>query len=212
MINKQLVGDVTGVILAGGKSNRMGINKSLLKIDDVTLIERIYDILKLVFDNVIISTNDDELYDFLPIVKVEDVYKEFGPLSGIHASLKFVATEKIFVVSSDLPFLLPALIQHLLEVKTDEPIVLPKAENRIQYLCGIYSKSIFTIADNILSANSESLEKNKPFKKSSVSLWNFVERIGAEIVDVEEKVFYMKDIFFNINTPEDFEYARDHLF
>jgi molybdopterin-guanine dinucleotide biosynthesis protein A len=212
MINKQLVGNVTGVILAGGKSSRMGINKSLLKIDDVTLIERIYDILKSVFENVIISTNDHELYDFLPIVKVEDVYKGFGPLSGIHASLKFVTTEKIFVVSSDLPFLLPSLIQHLLEVKTDEPIVLPKAENRIQYLCGIYSKSIFTIADNILSANFESLEKNRPFKKSSVSLWNFVERIGAEIVDVEEKVFYMKDTFFNINTPEDFEYARDHLF
>lgn len=212
MNNRKLVEDITGVILSGGQSSRMGIIKSLLKIDDVTLIEKIYNMMKSVFENVIISSNYPELYDFLPTVKVEDVYKGFGPLGGIHAALKYVPTEKIFIVSSDMPFILPAAVKYLLEIKTDEPILLPKAENRIQYLCGIYSKKIIPVTENILSSNQEARNNNKEIIKSSLSLWNIIERIGAEIIDMEDKIFYMKDLFFNINTPEDFEYVRDHLF
>lgn len=212
MNKRKLVEDLTGVILSGGKSSRMGVNKSLLKIDGVTLIEKTYNMMKSVFKNVLISTNDPGSYDFLTAVKVEDLYKGFGPLGGIHASLKYVPTDKIFIVSSDMPFILPAAIKFLMEIETDEPILLPKAESRVQYLCGIYSKKIIPVTENILSSNKEALDNKKEIIKSSLSLWNIVERIGAEIVDMEDKIFYMKDLFFNINTPDDFEYVRDHLF
>ncbi len=84
-----LVDNVTGVILAGGKSSRMGINKSFLKIDDITLIERCYQLMKSVFTKVVISTNDPDQFDFINSEKVKDIYGDFGPLSGIYSALNF---------------------------------------------------------------------------------------------------------------------------
>lgn len=206
-----LVDNITGVILAGGKSSRMGVNKPLLKIDDVTLIERSYELMKSVFTKVVISTNNPDQFDFINSEKVKDIYWDFGPLSGIYSALKFLSTQKIFILSVDMPFILPDLIRYLLNYKTDELITVPFAEQQTHYLCGLYSKELIPVLESILESNIEARNNNKEIIKSSLSLWNFVERIGAEIVDVEEKLFYMKDLFFNINTPEDFEYAKTHL-
>ncbi|HOI28238.1 MAG TPA: molybdenum cofactor guanylyltransferase [Melioribacteraceae bacterium] len=208
---EKLRDDVTGVILSGGKSSRMGVNKSLLLIDNIPLIQIIYERMKKVFSRIIISTNEPELYDFLDAGKVEDTYKGFGPLGGIHSSLSFSRTERIFVVSADMPFLLPDLFRFLLDVKSEEEIVVPGAENRIQFLCGIYGRRLIPIAESILSASREAIVNNKELIRSSLSLWNFAERTGFTVVDVSEKIFYMKDLFFNINTPEDFEYVKERL-
>jgi molybdopterin-guanine dinucleotide biosynthesis protein A len=206
-----LVDNVTGVILAGGKSSRMGVNKSLLKIDDVTLIERCYELMKSVFAKVAISTNDPARFDFVNTVKIKDIYQDFGPLSGIYSALRFLNTQKVFILSVDMPFILPDLLRYLLNYKTDELITVPFAVQRTHYLCGIYGKELIPILESILESNIEARNNNKEIIKSSLSLWNFVERVGAEIVDVEEKIFYMKDLFFNINTPEDFEYVKTRL-
>ncbi|MBU2506563.1 MAG: molybdenum cofactor guanylyltransferase [Bacteroidetes bacterium] len=211
MQNEKLVSDITGVILAGGSSKRMGVNKSLLKIDDLTLIEKVNEIMTQVFDKVIISTNEPASYEFIKTEKVTDVIKGFGPLSGIHSSLQYVGTKKIFIVSADMPFLIPPMLKYLIDIQTKESIVLPKAEFCIQYLCGIYSKDILPLAERILMDNQEAAANNKNIKKSAVSLWNFAERVGAEIVDVKDKVFYMKDVFFSVNTPEDWEYAKERI-
>lgn len=206
-----LVDNVTGVILAGGKSSRMGVDKSLLKIDDVTLIERCYELMKSVFTKVVISTNDPAQFDFVNTVKVKDTYQDFGPLSGIYSTLKFLNMKKVFILSVDMPFILPDLIRYLINYKTDELITVPFAEQRTYYLCGIYSIELTPILESILESNIEARNNNQEIIKSSLSLWNFVERVGAEIVDVEEKIFYMKDLFFNINTPKDFEYVKTRL-
>ncbi|MDQ7817500.1 MAG: molybdenum cofactor guanylyltransferase [Melioribacteraceae bacterium] len=211
MTDWEITNNVTGVILSGGKSSRMGLNKSLLIIDEIPMIQKIYDTMKSVFEEIIISTNEPELYDFIDTEKVEDIYKGFGPLGGIHAALKYSNTERIFVVTADIPFLLPDLFKFLIAIETEENIVAPKAGNRIHFLCGIYGKQLIPVAENILSASKVARDNNKELIKSSLSLWNFAERAGAEIVDVEEKIFYMKDLFFNINTPEDFEYVKDRL-
>jgi len=202
---------ITGTILSGGKSSRMGVNKSLLEIDGITLIERTYEMMNSIFDKVIISTNESHLYDFINTEKVKDIYKDFGPLCGIYSSLMNAKTEKIFVISVDMPFILPQLIRYLISYPTDEPIVLPSSQNRIHYLCGLYDKKLIPLLENILDANHQARLNNKEIISSSVSLWNFVERIGAEIINVEEKLFYMKDTFFNINTPDDFEYIKSRL-
>lgn len=211
MVKSGKIENVTGVILCGGKSSRMGVNKSLLKIDNFTLIERAFELMQSIFTKVLISTNDPIQYDFIHTEKVKDFYSDFGPLSGIYSSLKSVSTEKIFIVSVDMPFILPDLIRYLTNYKTEELITLPTSRECIQYLCGLYTIKLIPILENILESSLESRNTNKEIIKSSLSLWNFVERVGAEIVDVEEKIFYMKDTFFNINTPEDFEYVNRHL-
>ncbi|NMB81715.1 MAG: molybdenum cofactor guanylyltransferase [Ignavibacteria bacterium] len=211
MIKSQKNEEITGVILAGGKSSRMGENKSLLQIDGITLIERSYELLNSIFKKVIISTNEPQLYDLVQIEKVKDVFSDLGPLCGIYSSLKSANTKKIFVISVDLPFVLPDMIRYLINYKTDEPITLPCSKNGIQYLCGLYDQQLIPIMENILVSNNHARLDNKEIVKSSLSLWNFVERVGGEIIDVEEKLFYMKDSFFNINTPEDFEYVKTRL-
>jgi len=72
--------DVTGIILSGGKSSRMGGNKSLLKIGDTTIIERVRDLMKSLFSDVILITNDPADYKFLNIPIFEDIFKHKGPL------------------------------------------------------------------------------------------------------------------------------------
>lgn len=203
--------DITGVILSGGKSSRMGENKALLKTDDITLIERAVRLMQSIFSKVVISTNDPAQLDFITAEKVEDIYKDLGPLSGIYSSLKYVRTEKIFIVTVDMPFILPDLIRFLIDYKTDELITIPIANERIHYLCGLYSIKLIPVIKSILESNAEAMNNNQKIIRSSLSLWNFVERTGAEKVDVENKIFYMKDTFFNINTPADFEYVKDRL-
>ena len=88
--------DITGIILAGGKSTRMGANKSFLKIGEQTVIERITYLMKSVFTNVIIISNTPDEYIFLNLPIYEDVYKGKGPLAGIHSGLKNSDTQKNF--------------------------------------------------------------------------------------------------------------------
>lgn len=208
----QLYSNITGVILSGGKNSRMQTNKALLKIDGQTLIEKIFDLFSSLFKEIIISTNEPELYPFINALKVKDEYIDLGPLAGIHSALKVSKTEKIFALSCDTPFITKSLIDHLINIKTEQPIVLPKTSKGIQFLCGIYSKEILPVADKVLSVNTEAkkiYEKKKSFR---FSLSSFVERVGAEIIDVEFERFYFNDMFFNINTPEDLEYASSRLF
>ncbi|MCK5087392.1 MAG: molybdenum cofactor guanylyltransferase, partial [Melioribacteraceae bacterium] len=97
--------DITAVILAGGNSSRMGLNKSLLKINNSSFIDRTIILLENIFDDIIIVSNSPEDYTALGLQIFQDVYPGFGPLAGIHSGLMNSNSEKVFVVSNDLPFL-----------------------------------------------------------------------------------------------------------
>ncbi len=86
--------DITGIILAGGKSTRMGENKSLLSLNGKTVIERVVDLMKSIFKEVILITNTPEEYDFIKIPKYKDIFEYKGPLAGIHSGLTHSNTEK----------------------------------------------------------------------------------------------------------------------
>ncbi len=203
---------VAGVILSGGMSQRMGINKALLKVDDKTLIEILYERISSSFDRIVISTNTPDEYNFINLKKIKDKYPNLGPLSGIHSTLLELDVDKIFVFSCDTPFITTNLINHLLGIKTDELIVVPKAEGIVHHSIGIYSKKLLPIAEQVLSANYVAKKIYEEKKSFIFSMKNFIERVGAEIVDVENEKYYFSDLFFNINTPEDFEYVKEKLF
>ena len=84
----------TGIILAGGKSSRMGTNKALLTINGKTVIERIVNQLDQIVDEIIVVTNQFHDYEFLQLPMVEDKWKGMGPLAGIQAGLKAATTER----------------------------------------------------------------------------------------------------------------------
>ena len=196
-----MIKDITGIILCGGKSSRMLTNKALLKLNGRTVIEIIAEKMKSIFSEVLISTNGINDYKFLNLPLIKDIFTHKGPLAGIHSALKYSSTEKNFIISCDMPLVSCELINFIATYNSDKKIILPETEGRIQQLCGIYSKSISPIIEMIIS-NSE---KNKNIKGS---VFDLIERVSADIVNVESLTFYDNNIFLNMNTPEDYEQIK----
>lgn len=187
--------DITGVILAGGKSSRMGKNKSFLKLGNQTIIERIAELMKSIFNDVVIITNTPDEYKFLDLPLYEDIYKWKGPLAGVHSALTHSTTEKIFVLSCDVPLMTKEMIEYIVEYKTDKPVVYCEAAGYHQPLVGVYSKEILGEIEKFLT---ESEISDKSFHQ-------FLKNIDAEIIHPENLPFYRDEIFFNVNRPEDYE-------
>jgi molybdopterin-guanine dinucleotide biosynthesis protein A len=186
--------DITGVILAGGKSSRMGVNKSFLKLGNQTIIERLVDLMKSIFSEIIIITNTPDEYKFLNIPLYEDIYKWKGPLAGIHSALIHSKSERIFVLACDLPFVSKEMIEYILDYPTAKPVVFCQAGGFHQPLVGIYSKSILPNVENFLSSNDF----------SDKSFHTFLKTIDVEIIHPENLPFYKEELFFNLNTTEDY--------
>lgn len=193
--------DITGVILAGGKSSRMGVDKSFLKIGNQTIIERILELMQSIFSEVIIITNTQEDYDYLNLPVFEDIYKWKGPLAGIHSALKHSSTEKNFVISCDVPLMSKEMIEYIINYDTDKPIVFCEAAGYHQPLVGVYSKIVLDEIEIFLAKN----------KTGDKSFHKFLNNAEAEIIDPTSLTFYKNELFFNVNRPEDFEEIKKYF-
>src|SRR5690242_9357236 len=120
---------ITAVILAGGRSSRMGSNKALLPYRGGRFIEAIHRQLQDLFDEVLLVTNTPEQYAFLPCRKVPDIFPGLGALAGLHAGLHHAATPHIFAVACDMPYLNDTLIRKLAQMPTEADVVIPEGEN-----------------------------------------------------------------------------------
>ena len=197
--------DVTGVILSGGKSSRMGENKSLMKINGSTMIERVVNLMKSHFDKVILITNTPDEYSFLNIPLYEDIYAYRGPLAGIHSGLHHSENEKNFIISCDIPLMTSEIIKYLIEFKTDKPITICKADGFIQQLAGVYLKSVLPVAEELLKENIESETRSELQTKRKCKVLSLIDEVGAEVIDAERLSFYKEGTFFNMNRPEDYQ-------
>lgn len=187
----------TGIILAGGKSSRMGSDKGLLKLLNKSLVEHAIDILNPCCEDIIISSNNKE-YEKFGFPVIGDIYKEKGPMGGIHAALNATATKKNLILSCDMPFITKELLSFLIEKQEDSIAVIPVHKDRPEPLCGIYSTKILPYIEQSIS--------NKELKL--MDLLNFVSALFP-IVDSED--FYKPDLFNNINSKTDLGRARELL-
>ncbi|WP_225999713.1 molybdenum cofactor guanylyltransferase [Paenibacillus sp. BJ-4] len=106
--------EVTGIIVAGGRSSRMRQDKALLQLGGVTVLERIAAVLGKVAGRVIVVTRNTQQYRGLELETTADLYPGLGPLSGIHAGLSASTTEWGIVVACDMPFVQPEILHALL--------------------------------------------------------------------------------------------------
>lgn len=196
--------DITGIILAGGKSSRMGTDKALLKLGDERIIERMTNLMKSIFNEVFIVTNTPDDYRFLNVPLYEDIFKHKGPLSGIHSGLFHSSANKNFFISCDLPLVSWELIKYISDFKSDKLIRYCVASGRHHYLAGIYRKELLPEIEKIFASVTNSFEK----KDQHFSIRNLINNIEAEIIQVENLSFYNNDLFFNLNTQEDFKYLK----
>lgn len=198
--------DFTAIVLAGGKSHRMGREKALLPIGDKTIIEILIDKLKPLFPKIILSTNTPNDFLFLKIKMVEDFYKNAGPLGGIHAGLVESNTEKNFIISCDLPLMETDMINFICNFETDNKIKVCKIGDHIEPTFGVYSKSIVDDLEVLLNLH---LQHGLDIKELSVQ--NLIDKVGAEIIDPTYLPFYNNDVFYNMNTFEDYLYVSRKL-
>ncbi len=197
--------NITGFILSGGRSSRMGENKSLMKIGNKSVIEGVADLMLSLFSKVELITNDPGEYAFLNLDMHEDIFPGMGPLAGIHSGLSNSNTEQNFFISCDIPLMVPEMIKYLVEYKTEKPVTIAKADGFVQQLCGRYNESCLPFAGNILSSNPNTEGRESEQKKRGCRVLDLIDIVGAEIINAESLPFYKKDIYFNMNKRSDFE-------
>lgn len=201
-------GDVTGVVLAGGRGSRIGGDKALIRLAGRFLIERVLARLGVLTGTVlvVVSCPDDAArLRFLERPGVElamDVLPSGGPLSGIHAGLAAARTERSIVVGCDMPFLSVPLLQHMVEISRDADVVVPRIAGRgfVEPLCAVYSKACVGAIERLASAGASRI----------VAFFGVV-----RVKYVDEEVWRDLDpdglSFFNINTSSDLGRARKIL-
>jgi len=186
--------EITGVILAGGKSSRMGKNKGLLPLKGKTFIRHITDTLQNVFHRVIIITNQENNYDFLKLEIFNDIYQDCGPLGGIHAAFVHSKARSCFFVSCDIPFITSSLIDYIIRFESDGAVIkIPSMGNKIHPLCGLYQlQCLTTVEHNLIKRN--------------LKVRNTLDCLDVCIVPiVKELTFYHTDLLKNFNDLKDYE-------
>jgi molybdopterin-guanine dinucleotide biosynthesis protein A len=201
--------DITAIILSGGKSTRMGENKSFLKSGEITVIEHIVELLKSIFSNIIIITNEPELYEFLNVGLFSDIYKNAGPLAGIHSGLINSASEKNFIISCDIPLMTPEMFKSIVDYPSDKLIILPKADGFVQELCGIYSKSLIPVIEKIITDVQSVESRNSEQTKRKCKVHQLINSVPVTIIEKPEILSgYKENIFLNMNNPDDYELIK----
>ncbi|WP_374721604.1 molybdenum cofactor guanylyltransferase [Peribacillus tepidiphilus] len=191
---------VTGILLAGGKSSRMGQNKALLSFSDRKTVEKIASELQEATDEVLLVTNTFSDYKFLRLKMVEDEYKEKGPLAGIHAGLQAAENEYCFVAACDMPFIQGELIREIVSYLNEYDAVVPNIRGQLHPLFAAYRRSCL-----------ESIEAC--IKNNDLRIRSFHSKVSTKIMkeedfstDVRNSSAFLYN-FFNMNLPQEYEEA-----
>ncbi|WP_024768113.1 molybdenum cofactor guanylyltransferase [Aquimarina macrocephali] len=151
--------NITGIILAGGKSSRMGREKGLILLDGKPFIQHGIDALQPLVDTIIIvSSNSD--YDVFEVDRVEDIIVESGPLAGLHSGLMHSKTEHNLVISCDVPLITTEFLKKLLYYKKEDyDIVQFEAEGKSIPLIALYKKRCADQCQELLANGERRLRK-----------------------------------------------------
>jgi len=189
---------VSGVILAGGKSRRMGGSpKALIPFGDRPLIQYIVETLGSVLPDCLIVTNSPELYAFLGCPMVGDIFQESGSLGGIYSGLSETPGDAALCVACDMPFLSSGLIAYLVSRASEADVVIPDLGGELQPLHAIYAKTCLPAMRRRLEAGQ--LKITGFFDE--VRVLHVSSELVAPFADRELA-------FMNLNTPDDLARAQ----
>lgn len=181
---------IAGLIIAGGKSSRMGQNKALIHFKQKPLIEHVYDRLKYQVEKVYININQAcNNFKYKENIIPDKKQNYQGPLAGLDAALQMIQTEWLQIAPCDSPFLPLDLTQILMNKSKQSlhKIIIPQTQNNIHPTLGLFHSSI---ADDL----------NLFLKNKDRGFINFINSVGFEGVSFENE-----HAFVNINTPDELE-------
>ena len=176
------------VILAGGRSSRMGTDKALLSIKNKNFIETLCQSFSF-FEEKMIARGDLDMPDPITWKVIPDCYPYHGPIGGLHAALKHCLSEAVFVTACDTPLIDKAIYDRLREEMDEETdaVIVVTEDGKYHPLCGIYKKSGEKIMEEqILSGNNRMMQ--------------VLRKIRTKYVDINAKEYGL----YNINTPEQY--------
>jgi molybdopterin-guanine dinucleotide biosynthesis protein A len=203
---------VTGIILSGGRSTRMGSDKALVTIAGKPAIQRIAELMAGLFPSLILSTNTPEAHGFLGLEMVADLHHGAGPLAGIHAGLRASTTERSFVMPCDAQLMTEQVIRSLVETPTERAITVARAEGRIQRLPGVFHRSCLPVIEALFQGRAADSEIKPGGKRSGCSLGALFDRVGVEVVHAETDLpGYVSGSFTNMNNEADLAWINTIL-
>jgi molybdopterin-guanine dinucleotide biosynthesis protein A len=164
--------DATAIIMAGGKSRRMGRNKSMLVVNGEPVIKHIFKQLRPHFSQVLVSSDDVSRYNFLDVQVVPDEDTGKGPLMGIASALRVSANEVNFVIACDIPQVDISFVRQMVrESKGFDAVVPQTGPSRYEPLFAVYKKSTLAAIDKaIASGNYRIIEPLKFCKVNYINL------------------------------------------
>jgi molybdenum cofactor guanylyltransferase len=182
---------ITGIVLAGGKSSRMGQDKGLMPYRGQMLVEYPLQILKAHCCEILISSNDVQYQQFGYQV-VADVIKDCGPMGGIYSAMKQASNPYCLVVGCDMPFLNDEVVERLIGSINDESDIFVAAhQQNLEPLFAIYSH-------NCLESIYQALLSHQ------FQLYRFIRNSKTRMVNFSDIVEKQPNTFSNFNSPSDF--------
>jgi molybdopterin-guanine dinucleotide biosynthesis protein A len=192
---------ISCIILAGGKSTRLGHDKVLEKVGNISLLEQVISRIESLSTQIIIATAKERTFTELtsrPKVKMaSDIFPGQGSLGGIYTGLVKSDSFYNLVIAADMPFVNIFLLRYMVGICEGFDFVLPRVDGLFEPLHAIYSKNCIQPIEQIL----------KQGKKVIVELFNYVKVRYVEVEEIDR--FDPQHLsFFNINTKEELELAR----
>lgn len=189
---------MTGVIQAGGKSTRMGGRpKALLQLRGRRIIERVLDAITPVVDDVLIVTNTPELYGFLGVRMIADVYPDHGSLGGIFSGLAAAPGDAAFTVACDMPFLHREVARLVVARAGEGDVVIPRVGAQLETMHAVYSRACLPAIETRLRAG----------RLKIVGFFDSVRVVEVAEADVARHRA-PEIVFMNVNTPEELARAQ----
>ncbi|GMR03301.1 MAG: molybdenum cofactor guanylyltransferase [Thermodesulfovibrionia bacterium] len=200
----------TGAILAGGENRRMPVLKSFIEINGEKIIERNLKIMQRLFKEILIITNQPEVYLYLGLPLFGDVYDVRGPMTGVLTSLLNASNQWVFISACDMPFINEHLIRDMATKRDNNFAVVPKSplpslakgsglsgrlgqkEDYIEPLFAFYSKKLIPYMEKAVVSGKTGL-KNIFFNKRV----KYITEEEIKNIDPDARSF------INFNTPED---------
>ena len=195
------MGRVSGLVVAGGHSARLGTDKRTVRLGDITLLDRALSLLTAVSDDVMVSARDAA---GVPggVRVAPDSRPDRGPMAGILAGLRLARRARLLVIPVDMPMLTPSLLRFLVDLDPDAAVTVPRWRAGLEPLTAVYDRTCAPFLEGLV-------------ERGTTAVHQFITSTALRVRLVDEPEIYPHGdparLFLNINTQDDLRRAETLL-
>jgi molybdenum cofactor guanylyltransferase len=189
-MSKPVRNEISGIVLAGGKSSRMGTDKALLIFDNQTLLQRMVNLMDAFCQKIYVSGQNSD-YLIGEVELIPDKISDCGPIAGLFSSLSASKTDWNLVISVDVPIVNQELLTHIISNADSCDCVVPKHDDRIEPSIAMYHRSCLPMIQEMINTGDFKLQ-------------NLVSKLNTKYLNCDELLLKYPRMFLNVNRMEDF--------